>query len=492
MDIPSDKWQNYYTADQAHWKDAREIFRIVFLIFVGIVTTTLAAILFAAAMPNRFPVGTSPVINFLELAAIVITPFLPLIISCIGSVIIFRAVATYFKAFYNLPEDTNAGKLIQRRLFGIPPLPPPLDSIFHYPFVIARNGEIAEKDAYTKWLGGPAGLVIMDGTALYLERGNHFSRVVGPGIAFLEKHERIKEIFDLRPQAHTGNVEAWTKDGIKVGFQAKIICRIGDANGTVFTEDLDPSPLAKDEGIPGENTPIFPCDPLCVRKAAERNTTKRKIGKDGKEELYESCWLDGAWGTVQGTLANYISRHHLEELFVANSHNVTGQILSGEVREKLRDMLDHNLMKDIGVTLMDIQIENFTLEQLIHEKRVEKWMAQWQAKAEVRSAIADAEWTKAVENARAEAQRDLIVQIADGLSEANPETFADAVLLALSGILQESLGDPYAPAYLTDALEKIQELLRPETTEGENLRPRINDESAKQPTISYHPLKSQP
>lgn len=139
-------------------------------------------------------------------------------------------------------------------------------------------------------------------------------------------------------------------------------------------------------------------------------------------------------------------------------------MLSSRERETLRARLDQDLMDEAGITLIDLQITNFNLDSNINVKRIEKWTAEWKAKEDIRDAKADAEKTKAVETARAEAQRDLILQIADGLSVANEKTFADAVLLSLSGILEQSLGDPYAPAYLAhetlETLEKIQELLK--------------------------------
>jgi hypothetical protein len=357
---------------------------------------------------------------------------------------------------YKPPENTDSRKLILRRLFGIPPTTPPLNSIFHYPFIVATNGEIKKDDEYAKWLGGPAGLVILDGTALYLERGSRFSRVVGPGIAFLEKYETIKETVDLRPQTYENKVEAWTKDGIQIEFMTKIVCQIGEPNENGSFKNLVPV-LVKDDGsVAGENMPMYPCQPLSVRKAVEWIKVKRK---DQSEQLYQSKWLEGAWGKIQGALANYISKRHLEDLFVSTHQGFAGKILSTQEREKLRNKLDQELIVEAGISLIDIQIKKFIIKSPVNEKRVEKWVSEWKAKVDIREGTAGAEGEKSIENAKAEAQRSLLLQIADELSKAGPETLHDSVLLALSRILEQNQGDPYASTYLNDAIENIKEIL---------------------------------
>lgn len=452
MNIKSDDRQNFYTADQAHWKDARGTFEIVFYLLSGILFAVLVSIFFASANQSIDQSRQGA----LYLIYIISSPIVPVVIAIMGLRLFYKNALTYFNALYRPPDVTQSSSLIRRRLFGIPPLPTPLNSMLHYPFVIASQGEIQGHD-YTQWLGGPAILVIMDGTALYLDRGNCFSRVVGPGVAFLETYETIKDIVDLRPQTYIGKVEAWTKDGIKVEFIAKIICRIGDPNHAEKHNSPVPVSVEDDGRIAGENTPIFPCDSVNVRKAVEWTKIKKKSTSSG--ELYPSKWLEGTWGKVQGTLSNYVSKRHLETLFISASHGSAGQILSAEEREQVREKLSRELLEEAGVTLTELQIEKFKIADHIHKKRIEKWAAEWKAKVDVREAHSDAASIRARENSRAEAQRDLIIQIANGLSSAHPDTFNDSVLLALSGLLEQNLGDPYASAYLNEAIDKIKEII---------------------------------
>ncbi len=464
MDHPSEKWQTLYTSEQARWQDARQILTTLLPLIALALASVVSALVFVSSDSNRFINSSSTIAGTLSAGLMILIVVFPLIVGIVGIILIFRMAHKWFKDAYQPPKSTNTRPLILRRLFGYPPLPPPLDTMIKYPFVIIKDGALLkDEQAWVKWLGGPTSLVISDGNAVYVERGNRFSRVIGPGLAFLEKHEAIKEIVDLRPRVLTRKIEAWTKDGIKVEFQTLIKFRIGAVQGTVFPQDLPDIASGKDARTAGENLPLFPCDPICVKKAVEWGKVGREF-VDGKEKLALLKWPEGVWGKVQGRLANYVSTHHLDELFVASKNSPSGQMLSSREREILRARLDQDLMDEAGITLIDLQITDFKLDPNINVKRVEKWTSEWKAKEEIRSAKADAEKTKAVETARAEAQRDLILQIADGLSVANEKTFADAVLLSLSGILEQSLGDPYAPAYLAhetlETLEKIQELLK--------------------------------
>ncbi|GAB1471834.1 hypothetical protein MASR2M66_27120 [Chloroflexota bacterium] len=452
MNTKHEDWQTCYTDEQAHWEDSKGTFTLIIFILAGILIATLFSILL---IKENEP-SSQPTQWLMELAKVISTPIVPIILAVFGIRLFYKNTLSFFNELYRPSDFTLSSTLIRLRLFGIPPLPAPLNAFFHYPFVIASEGKIQDHD-YTQWLGGPAILVIMDGTALYLERGNCFSRIVGPGIAFLEKYETIKDAVDLRPQTYSGRVEAWTKDGIKVSFATKITCKIGDSAHSSLSNTPMSISSESDDKITGKNTPVFPCDPLCVRKAVEWTKIKKKSG--APESLYQSKWLEGSWGKVQGILSNYVSKRRLENLFVSLEHGIGGQILSEQESEKLKVKISEDLLKEAGVIMMEIQIEKFSIEKSIYKKRIEKWTAEWQAKVKIREAEAMADGIKVLENAKAEAQRDLIVQIAEGLNTTNPGNLKESALLALSGLLEQDLGDPYASTYLNDAIEKIKEII---------------------------------
>lgn len=84
-------------------------------------------------------------------------------------------------------------------------------------------------------------------------------------------------------------------------------------------------------------------------------------------------------------------------------------------------------------------------------------VAELKANADVRVAKMEAEGV-AVEHARAEHSVTYLFKSQMDCSFAGPfsHTFYDFAMLALSGLLEQHLGDPYASAYLNEAVERIQ------------------------------------
>jgi len=203
---PSDSstWHKRFTKEDLQWDD---------LARGGKITNPIILLLFLAIIYSIFHVSSSVDINLtgknsferIWLIIKLIAPSLiPMLIAGIGFRILFKQAERLIKDFHQLPDDYQLAPLIQRRLFGVPPLPAPLNTTFKYPFILLQEADDLAEDHWARWFGGPATLVIYDGVALYLERGNKFSRVLGPGLPMpvLERYERIKAIVDLRPQVN--------------------------------------------------------------------------------------------------------------------------------------------------------------------------------------------------------------------------------------------------------------------------------------------------
>ena len=113
--------------------------------------------------------------------------------------------------------------------------------------------------------------------------------------------------------------------------------------------------------------------------------------------------------------------------------------------------------------ILDFQIQNIEVPPRITKQQEENWKAERQGAATVIDGQAKAFNIRSREKARAEAQRDLILAIADGLDKNTSGNFAEPLLLSLSGVLDESLQDPYIRATIAaetlDTLEKLQKIL---------------------------------
>lgn len=372
------------------------------------------------------------------------------IISLVRSQALRFAVA-FFTDFYQPPENIEPAKIIRYRLHGKFKLPAPFTMLFQFKYIMAKEGQLVKSDQWPAWtarnLGGPLLLIVFDGCALYLERGNRFSRVVGPGdkVPFLEWYETIKYIVDLRPKVREEKFDVWTKDGIKIEIKARIECRIGD-------------PRKKDP----DGKLVYPYDPTAVKQAIERYALRWPSCPEG--EPAEFTWMDAAWGQVTGIVPGYIGCRTLDDLFMENRKN--GQILSPSAVQEFFDKLNH-ATNGFGVFVTDFQILEIKIPPEVEEYQKEYWKAEKQSIATILDGQAKALYVRSREKARADAQRDLILSIADGLekneNENENERFTAPLLLTFSKILDNSLRDPLMRAYLAsetlETLEKLQSML---------------------------------
>jgi regulator of protease activity HflC (stomatin/prohibitin superfamily) len=438
-----DEWQTAYTRDQAYTDSGKYAMSLILPVLLCLLFALSYSLFWAA----RYYLATPPTILrgaialLLVIAVIIIFPIMLLAA--------FRTAGAFLSAFYRPPVSIEPVEIIQYRLFGKSKLPPPLNMLSQFKYVMINDGDILKKDSWPAWaarhIGGPIMLIVFDGYAAYLERGNRFSRVVGPGekTPFLEWFETIKYVVDLRPQVKIGETDGWTKDGIKIKIQAKIECRIGDP--------ANPPP---GEGL------IYPFDPVAVKKAIERYSLRWPKRLEGNPE--EFTWIDATWGQVTGIIPGYIASRMLDDLFIAERES--GQILSPDAMKELLAKLN-SATNGFGVFVTDFQILKIEFPQEVYNHQKENWKAEKQSIATIRGGETNAFKIRAREKERADAQRHLIRTIVSGLDKSEDGKFTEPLLLSLPGLLDEGLKDPYVRAYLTnkkleDTLEQLEKITK--------------------------------
>lgn len=430
------KWQQQFSATQSQWADTRRVGEFILMIAFLLVVATLYALGYAA---NQFDhwlfATTSQSFFYIFLLRILLVILTPAIMLFMGLRFIFKQASELIRSIYQPKTDEKIPALIRVRLLGVPPLPPPLNKIVSYPSIIINKADLDETH-WGLWLGGPATLVTYDGFAVYLERGNKFSRVVGAGFPppFLERYERIKEIIDLRPQTKTGFVEPWTKDGIRIKLMLNVEIQI-DASA---------------DAIERSSNLRYPFDPLAV-KAAVEYTSVRLI--DG--ELQEQNWLDGAWGSITGAINAFVAGHSLDELFIApqtenhvNANQLNHdtpenieQIFSKRISEKVindvRDRLHNN-----GIHVLNIHLTQLEVPPTVLELRTRYWESVRLKISAHRNSRAEGDRIRAREFAHAEAQRTMLTTIMTKLENVESRDLTESLILSLSGILDQNLEDP--------------------------------------------------
>jgi len=461
--LPSDpsQWQQLYSASESRWKDVERmgafLIPIVVLVFLAVMYSVVGYVYvhIDAWAPQRINLF-SKAFYFLRITLAILAP---VIATTFGLAFIFKQVLEFMRGFYQPAEEEKLGRLVRRKLLGVIPVAPPLNNVFKYPFVVLRGPKLAENH-WARWFGGPATLVIYDGVAVYLERGNKFSRVVGPGLpmSFLEQHERIKEVVDLRPQTKTVDIQPWTKDGIRIKFTIRAECQI----------DASPEAVAQSSNF------RFPFDPLAVKTAVERMTVRA----NSSGELYEASWLDGAWGTITGVINAYIAGHTLDELFVASETDKTITLAPAEngIYVKIEQVLSYKINAQLekakgnfaqnGVKVLPVQIVSLEVPAQVQELRGKYWESAKERIAALRNSRAEADRIRIREQAHAEAQRTMLNTITQKLEKVDPSNLTEPLILSLSGILDQGLDDPIVRPLIAKESFAVLDRVRKMLNEG--------------------------
>lgn len=163
---------------------------------------------------------------------------------------------------------------------------------------------------------------------------------------------------------------------------------------------------------------------------------------------------------MTGIVPGYIGSRMLDDLFIADRKG--GQILSPDA---IRDIFSklNSATNGFGVYVTDFQILETTLPPEVEKHQMEYWQAEKQSISTLLDGQTKAFSIRTREKARAEAQYDIILSIAEGLKKNQNGQFTEPVLLSLSGILDESLREPLTRAYLAketlDTLEQLQKIV---------------------------------
>ncbi len=425
--------RHHTKSDEANWRDIKRAGAIITPVIMLIIAS-------GAYLLHLFRAGVEAS-NFLFDFSLAFFIMFNLGIGIVG--VILGVAIKFVNIVYRPAYNIKPGSLIYRRVFGIPPLPVPLRMIWHYPFVLIRDGRlIKNEDRWVFWLGGPAKLVVLDGSAVYLEKSGHYSRVIGPGVTYIGRFETVADIVNLKPAAHSGYVNSWTRDGIKVKIGIRVVFQIGyqSLNGKLQDQ-------------------LYPFEEYAVRRAVE-STTVRYDTQNSENEV--TGWEKGVLGQVQGTLARHIANHSIDELFLptedGNDFSFSTDVLKGMQKEITSGL------RRLGTYLRELQITDIEIPDDVKLQRLRNLQAEGERFATIRRGRAKAYQIRETEKARASAQRDLISALAEGLEGMTPAESPESLLIFLSNVLDQNMDDPFVRPFMArgaiSTLEELQKLLK--------------------------------
>lgn len=245
------------------------------------------------------------------------------------------------------------------------------------PYLIIREGKIAFGEDIVKKIGGPAGLVIYNDTAVITEQAGRLKRVIrGPAFPSLEPFEKVWDVIDMRPQRWVFSVSAITSDGIPIDYDADVRFQVRDTEQDIF-------------------------------KAAT------------------SKWVRDAWRTEPDRLMIWTKRVIIGETEGITrailAHYTLNQLIDPNCRAAVRDELRAKLSTwaaGIGVEIVHVALGDIRLRGQVVQQWIETWRAEREHQASKIIVEGKAKRAKMLEQARAQVRRHMLDKTIDVFNQA--------------------------------------------------------------------------
>ena len=270
--------------------------------------------------------------------------------------------------------------------------------------------------------------------------GMKFKRVDGPGLIFPGKMERLDQVFDLRLQLRTREIEVVSKDGIR--FIARYY--------TAFRIDKEEWDKGLYDSIRRTNPQLRGADKLThtegsfpfshSRVQATLGITSTKVSEGTPLILWDQ-WV---MNVIEDQVRKIISQKNLDEMWrpandykFANAMDVIANELKGNSGMTLRA---------VGILLVASRVVNFKFPSTdeqgdeIAKQQINTWSSEWERRRHGILAEAEAESERLQQEARAFAESQLLNSIAEGLQkthEINPQLPRHVIAMRFLSSLQD-------------------------------------------------------
>jgi len=249
--------------------------------------------------------------------------------------------------------------------------------------------------------------------------GTKFKRIDGPGVVYTGLLERPFQIFDLRLQTRTNEIDVVSKDG--VSFKARVM--------TAFRLDPEPwdkqtyeklrrmNPILRGADKPSYTLGSFPFSHLRIQATLGVTSTKAAAGGT---LLFWDQW---ALNVVEDTARKVISQKNLDELW-----RPAEDVRFANALDAIANEIKANAMytlRSAGILVFAARVVNFSFpgEQGqvddISKQQIATWGSEWERRRSQILSEAQAESERTQQEARAYAESLLLNSIAEGLQKAH-------------------------------------------------------------------------
>jgi len=313
-------------------------------------------------------------------------------------------------------------------------------------------------------VGGPGILHVAASTAVVLERGSRFSRMLGPGEHRLREFEQVQAVYDLRTQAFSGTELALTKDGIPVEasvmLQFRFMRRMKDEPEPKVPPPGFTTVLRRYQGKvirPTESDPL-PASPEALRMATYELHTMPGI---------RIKWNNAAYGAISSEVRDALAARYLDQLFAPDDQDSHPRV---EIATRLHDS-GKAALAGRGIELVNSGFGNITVPKEVTELRRDMWRVIWKKESLITQSGGEAESFLQTQIARAEAQAELIQSITQAIrtmdqtgegDTLHPLTlrFMDTIARLVDRNLRDSSSDTNSRSEMTKMLDRLRKALK--------------------------------
>jgi regulator of protease activity HflC (stomatin/prohibitin superfamily) len=286
--------------------------------------------------------------------------------------------------------------------------------------------------------GGPGFVMTSGNYAVPLTVGTRDTRVGGHGLVFTGPGERPRCLVDLRPQSRSKPVHALTRDGIPVKVSMSATFQIDRRSA--------------------EGDGLYPFDPEAVFAAVHAQGVGPEQEEGEEEELgWDQIVVDRAANLVQDGIARTLLDRLLEGEEADGAPPF--KTLGAGVKQELAQLMEPHGIQVLGVGLGDIEVE----DEEVLKQRAEIWKANWKRRRLEKEAQGDAEATRLIEEARADAQRQMIAAITEALqqlTETGTPVPAHVIALRFIDVLEATAASQPVQDLLPETVQDIPAQLR--------------------------------
>jgi hypothetical protein len=248
--------------------------------------------------------------------------------------------------------------------------------------------------------------------------GTKFKRIDGPGIVFTGKLERPEQVFDLRLQTRTNEIDVVSKDG--VSFKARVVTAFRMDPETWDKETYDKlrsmNAILRGADKPSYTKGSFPYSNLRVQATLGITSTK---AVEGNPTIYWDQW---ALSVIEDQARKVISQKNLDELWrPADDKKFANALdtIASEIKEN-----SFLIFRAKGILLIGSRVVNFHFpsdnnEQIdeISQQQLATWGSEWERKYAEILDNAQAESEHLQQEARVYAESVLLNSVAEGLQK---------------------------------------------------------------------------